>query len=477
MQVTETLSDGLKRAYTVVVPATELESRRSARLADLGKTLRLPGFRPGKVPMTIVRQRYGTAVSAEVLQESVDEATQQVISERGLRPAMQPKVNVTAVEDMVGDATRDLEFNVELEVLPEIAMPDFASLSLTRMKAEVAAEAVDKALAELASRNRELVDVEEERGAEKGETLVVDFLGKVEGEPFPGGEAKDLPVEVGGGGFIPGFTEQIEGMRAGESRTITVTFPAEYGATNLAGKEATFDITAKKLQKPVETAIDDGFAEKIGFENLAELRQLLTDRMQREYDQLSRLRLKRALLDDLSERANFTPPQGMVDAEFAQIWDRIEADRTAGRLDGDDAAKDEETLRTEYRAIADRRVRLGLLLAEIGRTNGIGVTSDEMTRAMRAEAMRYPGQEMQVMEFFRKNPQIAENLRGPIFEEKVVDYVVELASVTDLIVTPEELAREPGEANAAAAGAEGASVPARGDVESGEGEADQAQPG
>ncbi len=449
MQVTETLSDGLKRAYTVVVPATELESRRTARLADLGKTLRLPGFRPGKVPMTIVRQRFGTAVSAEVLQESVDEATQQVISERGLRPAMQPKVNVTAVEDMVGNATRDLEFNVELEVMPDITMPDFASVSLTRLKAEVAPESVDKALAEIASRTRELVDVEEARGAEKGETLVVDFVGKVDGTPFPGGEAKDMAIEVGGGGFIPGFTEQLEGLRPGEERTLNVSFPAEYGAAELAGKDATFEVTAKKLQKPLESALDDAFAEKIGFENLAEVRQVVTDRMQREYDQLSRLRLKRQLLDALAERAAFVPPEGMVEAEFAQIWGRIEADRQAGRLDAEDAAKDEETLKSEYRAIADRRVRLGLLLAEIGRTNGITVTNDELTRAMRAEAMRYPGQESQVMEFFSKNPQMVENLRGPIFEEKVVDYVVELASVTEQTVTPEELARDPDEAAAA----------------------------
>ncbi len=442
MQVTETLSDGLKRAYSVVVPATEIESRRTERLTTLGKTLRLPGFRPGKVPMTVVRQRFGTAVIAEVLQESVDEATQQVISDRGLRPAMQPRVNVTSI-DMAGKETKDLAFDVELEVLPEITLPDFAALSLTRLKAEVPPETVDKALAELAARNRELSAVEEDRGAEPGETLTVDFVGKVDGTVFPGGTATDMNVEVGGGGFIPGFTEQLAGMRAGESRTITVTFPEEYGAKELAGKEATFEVTAKALRRPVETVLDDAFGEKIGFENLADLRQALTDRMQREYDQLSRLRLKRQLLDALAAQATFAPPQGMVDAEFEQIWQRLEADRKEGRLDADDAAKDEETLKAEYRAIADRRVRLGLMLAEIGRSNGITVTQDEMTRAVRAEAMRYPGQEAQVMEFFRNNPQLAENLRGPIFEEKVVDYVIELASVTDQTVTPEELARDP----------------------------------
>ncbi len=442
MQVTETLSDGLKRGYDVVVPATDIETRRTARLTDLGKSLRLPGFRPGKVPMQVVRQRFGTAVSAEVLQESVDEATQQVISDRGLRPAMQPKVNVTSI-DMVGKESKDLEFHVELEILPEIAMPDFAGLALTRLKADVPAESVDKALAELAARNREFADVEEDRGADKGETLTVDFVGMVDGNAFPGGTATDMDVEVGGAGFIPGFTEQLEGMRAGETRTISVSFPEDYGVKDLAGKAASFEVTAKKLRRSVETALDDAFGEKIGFENLADLRQAITDRMQREYDQLSRLRLKRQLLDALAEKAMFTPPQSMVDAEFEQIWQRLETDRKEGRLDAEDAAKDEETLKAEYRAIADRRVRLGLLLAEIGRSNGVTVSTDEMTRAMRAEAMRYPGQEAQVMEFFRKNPQLAENLRGPIFEEKVVDYVVELAGVTDRTVSPEELARDP----------------------------------
>jgi trigger factor len=232
-------------------------------------------------------------------------------------------------------------------------------------------------------------------------------------------------------------------MRPGEARTLEVTFPEEYGVKDLAGKQARFEVTAKQLRRAVEPAVDEAFAEKIGFENLAELRQAITDRMQREYDQLARLRLKRQLLDGLAERATFAAPEGMVQAEFDQIWQRLEADRKEGRLDQEDQAKDEETLRAEYRAIADRRVRLGLLLAEIGRVNGIAVTDDEMTRAMRAEAMRYPGQETQVMEFFRRNPQLAENLRGPIFEEKVVDYVIELARVTEETVTPSELAREP----------------------------------
>jgi trigger factor len=446
MQVTETLSEGLKRAYTVVVPAADIESKRSARLANLGKTLALPGFRPGKVPLTVVRQRYGTAVTAEVLEASVSEATQQVLSDRGLRPALQPKVDVVNL-DVAGGTASDLEFKVELELLPEITLPDFGTISLTRMKAEAAPETVDKALAEVARRNRELVEVpaEElgERGAASGEVLTVDYVGRIEGVEFPGGTGTDIEVEIGGEGFIPGFSEQLAGMRPGETRTIEVTFPAEYGVPDLAGKAATFEVTGKKLSRSLVPELDDELAKKLGFDDLAAVREAVTKRIQGEYDQLSRLRLKRRLLDALADVTKFASPDGMVEQEFGQIWQRLEADRKAGRLDEDDKDKDEETLKSDYRAIAERRVRLGLLLAEIGRVNSITVAPDEMTRAMRMEALRYPGQEQQVMEFFRQNPRATETLRGPIYEEKVVDFVLELAKVDDQTVTPEELAKEP----------------------------------
>ncbi len=441
MQVTETLSEGLKRAYTVIVPAADIETRRGKRLAELGKTLKLPGFRPGKVPLPVVKQRYGTAVSAEVLEDSVNEATQQVLSDRGLRAAMQPKVDVISIED-----TKDLEFKVEVELLPDVPMPDFGAIEVTRMKAEPQPETIDKALHDIATRQRELVEETEPRPAATGDFLTVDFEGKIDGTPFAGGAGTDVDVEIGGAGFIPGFTEQMEGMSPGETRVIDVTFPEQYGSKELAGKAATFDITAKKLKKSVLPAIDDDLGQKLGLEGLQQLRDVLNQQVQREYDQLSRMRVKRQLLDALAKVATFEVPPGMVQAEFDQIWQRVEADRKQGQVDTDDAGKDDETLRTEYRGIAERRVRLGLLLAEIGRVNSITVTSDELTRAMRTEAARYPGQEAQVMEFFRKNPQGAEGLRGPIFEDKVVDFVLELAKVTETMVTPEELGREPDEA-------------------------------
>jgi trigger factor len=440
MQVTEVANEGLKRAYQVVVPAGDIAAERQKRLDQLGKDLRLPGFRPGKVPPKVVASRYGQAVMGEVLEESVSSASRQVVTDRGLRPALQPKIELVNFADGA-----DLEFKMELEVLPEVPMPEFAGIALERLKAEPTEEQVAKALDSVAARNRRLEDIEEPRPAAKGEVLVCDFVGRLigedgtPGEPFPGGSATDMPIEVGGEGFIPGFTEQLEGLAPGETRTIEVTFPEEYGAKDVAGKRTAFDVTAKSLKRPVTPAVDDELAKAVGFDSLDALREMIRGQLQREYDGLSRLKVKRALLDALAERASFPVPEGMVGAEFTQIWQRVEADLKADRLDEDDKGKDEETLKADYRAIAERRIRLGLLLSEIGRTNNITVTAEELGRAMRAEAGRYPGQEQAVMEFFRKNPQAAENLRSPIFEEKVVDFMLELAKVEEKTVAPEEL--------------------------------------
>ena len=438
MLVTETLSEGLKRAFSVVVPAADVAERRAKRLAELARTVNLPGFRPGKVPMSVITKRFAGGVMAEVLEESVNKATSDLLDERGLRAANQPQVDLVKAEP-----DSDIEFTVSFELFPTIEMPDFGAIELTRLTATPDDESLTKALEGLAQRQRELNVVEEARAAVKGEVLTVDFLGKIDGVPFQGGDAKDMDIEVGGDGFIPGFTDQLEGMSAGDFKVIDVQFPAEYGAAELAGKAATFDITAKTLKIQVLPAVDDALAQKLGFEALVEVKGLIGQQMQREYDQLSRVRVKRQLLDALAKITAFPVPDSMLSGEFDQIWQRIEADRKEGKLDAEDAGKDDETLKAEYRAIAERRVRLGLLLAEIGRVNGITVTADEMTRAMRAEAGRYQGQEQMVMDFFRKNPQAAESLRGPIFEEKVVDFVLELAKVTDQVVTPEELAKEP----------------------------------
>lgn len=440
MQVTETLSEGLKRGFTITVPAAELAQKRDARLKEVAANLTLPGFRPGKVPVSLARQRHGEAVRAEVLEQAVSGALRSVLEERGLRPAGQPQVELVSGQE---DDGKDLEFKIETEILPEITVPDLSDLSLTRLKAVASDEAVDKIVADVAKRQRTFETVEEERPAVQGDVVSVDFVGKRDGVPFDGGTAQDVNVEIGGEGFIPGFAEQIEGMKAGEEKIITVTFPENYGAEELAGKEATFDITVKALKKPVDAPIDDELAKQLGFETLDQLRDLVRKQIEGEYEQLTRLRIKRDLLDALATKTDFQAPQGMVDAEFEQIWQRVEADRKAGQLDDEDKDKDEDTLRADYRKIAERRVKLGLLLAEIGRKNAITVTQDELGRAMRAEAMRYQGQEKEVFAFFQNNPQAIESLRGPIFENKVVDYLIELAKVEDKEVTPEELSDIP----------------------------------
>ena len=440
MLVTETLSEGLKRGYTVSVPSASIESKRTAKLAELGKTLRLPGFRPGKVPASLVKQRYGQAVLGEVLEACVNGATEALISERKLRSVTKPRVEVTSA---FGE--NDLEFKVEVEIFPEFALPDLSQISLTRFTAEVPAEKVDDALNEIAKRQGNRVDVEEDRGAEMGDVLVVDFAGSVDGVPFDGGTGSDMAVELGGEGFIPGFAEGMVGMKVGESRDVAVTFPAEYHAKNLAGQPAVFAITAKKLQKSVTPELNDEFATTLGFDSLDKLRELISNQIKREYDQLSRLRIKRDLLDVLAGLVDFDVPESMVEAEFAQIWARLDQDRKNGQLDPEDAAKDEDTLKAEYRAIAVRRVRLGLLLAQIGLENKIVIQPEELNRAIQAEAMRYRGQEAQVFDFFRKNPQALESLRGPIFEDKVVDFLLELAKIEDKIVAPDELSIDPEE--------------------------------
>lgn len=457
MQVTETLSDGLKRAFTVVLPSADVENRRVERLAEVSKTLRLPGFRPGKVPPSVVRQRYGTAIAAEVVEESVQAAVQQVLAERGLRPAIQPSVDLVNQDAVAASGvTADLEFKMALEILPDITLPDFSAIALTRLKAEVSDEVLGKALENLAVRNRTYAEIPADelggRGAEAGELVVMDYTGRVDGEEFAGGKATDARVEVGGEGFIPRFTEQVAGIRPGETRTIKVIFPEGYAAAHLAGKEAEFELAAKRIERASTPAIDDAFAQRLSFETLDELKDFVRSQIGREYDQLSRTRLKRDLLDRLHEKVSFALPPSLVETEFGQIWARVEADRKAGTLDEEDKAKDEDALKADYRAIAERRVKLGLLLAEVGRQNNIGISNEELSRAMRAEAMNYPGQESQILEFFRQNPRAVDTLRGPIFEEKAVDLVISRTSVSDRVVSPEELAREPEENAAPAAG-------------------------
>ncbi|HVY14386.1 MAG TPA: trigger factor [Rhodopila sp.] len=454
MQVTETLSEGLKRGYTVVLPLADLDARRNERLTTLGKTLRLPGFRPGKVPFPIVKQRYGTAVSAEVLEESVSEATQKVLTDRGLRPALQPKIDL--VTENPTALAADLEFKVELELLPDITLPDFGTIELKRVKAEVPADKIEQALSEIAKRYATLEPIPAEtieargHGAVNGEVLTVDFVGKIDGVAFEGGTATDAVVEIGGKDFIPGFAEGLEGAKPGEVRTLNVTFPETYGSKDLAGKPAVFEVTVKQVNTSIVPAVDDEFAKKLAFETLDDLREAVRSRQQSEFDDVSRMRIKKDLLDVLSKLADFPVPPSILSQEFDQIWRQLEQAREAGTEDAEDKGKDEATLRADYGAIAERRVRTGLLLAEIGRVNGIAVTEQELNQALYRRAMQFTGQEAQMLELFRKHPQLTDSVRGPLLEDKVVDFVLELAKVTEETVTPDELMADPEETKAAA---------------------------
>ena len=438
MQVTETLNEGLKRGFTVVVPEPELAAKREKRLAEIAKTVQIPGFRPGKVPLSMVRKRYGEAVSAEIAEAVINETSSQLMSERNLRPAVQPKFELTST-----GSGAELEYKLEMEVLPEVALPDLSGVTLDKPVAQVPESAIEDSLKNIAQSRQSFDAVEEPRPAAAGERLTVDFIGRIGGEAFEGGTANDVNVVVNGPGFIPGFAEQLEGAQPGETRTIQVTFPADYGAKDLAGKDAEFEITVKALAVPATPEIDDELAKQAGAESLEDLRKKIAENIGRQYEQQTRLKLKRALLDVLAERADFEAPVSLVDAEFGAIWQQVEAEKAAGNTDPEDAEKDEDTLRAEYKAIADRRVRLGLLVAEIGRAANVAVNDQELQRAMINEALRYGPQAMQVVEFFRKNPDQMERFRGPIFEDKVIDHLLGQINQTEVTVTPEELEADP----------------------------------
>ena len=445
MQVTETLAEGLKRQFTVKLPAQELDQKLDQRLRQLSATMRLPGFRPGKVPLPLLKKRYGGSVMGEILEQAVQDSSSRAMAERGLRPATMPKIEITAF----GEGT-DLEYTMALELLPEIKPIDFATLDLERLKAEVADETVEQTVERMRERAKRSEPVDPPRPAASGDVVVIDFEGKVGGEKFAGGEATDFPLELGSNRFIPGFEDQLVGASAGETRTVEVTFPADYPAEQLAGQAATFAVTVKEVRAPVVAALDDEFAKSVGFDTLDALRQAVRQQIERDYAAAARLKLKRQLLDKLAETHHFTVPDGMVDGEFEGIWKQLQQAKEQGRLEPDQAAKSDDELKAEYRAIAERRVRLGLLLSEVGRLNNIQVNEDELKRAMIEEARRYPGQERQVIEHYRKNREAMDDLRAPIFEEKVVDFIVEMAKIRERAVTPTELFADEDEAPAAA---------------------------
>lgn len=437
MQVTETRTEGLKREYKVLISAKDLDEKMTGRLQELGAKVRVPGFRPGKVPIKVLKQRFGKSVMGEVLERAVTDSSNQAISERGLRPAMQPKIEITSF-----DEGKDLEYTMALEILPDIEPMDFSALELERLTIEVEDEAVDETLSDLAKAQRRTKALDQPRPAQKGDVLVLDFKGTVDGEEYPGMAAEDHHLELGSSSFIEGFEDQLIGAAIGETREVKVTFPEAYANERLAGREAVFTVTIKNILERVAVPVDDELAKAVGEADLTTLKARARERLEAEHREVARSRLKRQLLDKLAEAHDFPVPEGMVDAEFDAIWKQVAQDRERGQLDPEDAAKSEDELKEEYRGIAERRVRLGLLISEVGRRNGIEVSQDEVNRALLREAQRHPGREREVFEFYQRTPEAIANLRAPLFEDKVIDFIVDLAKTSERSVTPAEFREE-----------------------------------
>jgi trigger factor len=436
MQISETNTEGLKREFTVTVEAADIERQVNAKLEELRQAVRLPGFRPGKVPLTLLRQRYGRSVMGEVLERTVNDSTAEAMRERNLRPALQPKVEITQFNEGA-----NLEYKMAVEILPDIVPMNFAELALERLKPDIPDEDVNASLERLAKGQRK--QEKAERAAQKGDVVVIDFIGSSDGNPIPGAAANDYALELGSGGFIPGFEDQLVGASAGEERSFDITFPADYGSADLAGKPASFAVKVKEVRGLAEQAVDEALAKALGMDTLDELRKTVREQIERDYGRLARQKLKRDLLDRLAERHHFPVPDGMVQIEFDTIWKQVEEERKRTKPEGSApepvSAEDDKKLRDDYHAIAERRVRLGLLLSEVGRANNITVTQDELNRGLLETARRFPGQERQVIEYYRKNPQLLDGLRAPIYEDKVVDFIVGLAQVSERAIPPKEL--------------------------------------
>jgi trigger factor len=445
MQVTETSTDGLKREFRVVVPATDLSTRVNDRLTQMKDQVKINGFRPGKVPVSHLKRVYGRAVMAETIDQMVRETNAKIVTDRGFKLAMDPKITMTEDKDEIEgviEGKTDLAYTIALEVVPQITLGDFKSIKLERLTTEVSEADIDDALDKIAAQNRPYAAKADGSTAESGDRVTISFVGTIDGVPFEGGSGEDVPVIIGSNSFIPGFEEQLIGIASGESRTVNVTFPPNYASEQLAWKAASFAVTAKSVESPGPVTVDDAFATSLGIESLARLRAAVKERIAMEHGAASRQKLKRALLDRLDAMHKFEAPPTLVEEEFKNVWNTVLADLKSQNRTFEDEGTTEEKASAEYRAIADRRVRLGLVLAEIGEKNNIRVAEDEMSRGVVERVRQYPGREKEVWDFYQKNPNALASVRAPIFEEKVVDFLVELADLTEKPVTKEELYKE-----------------------------------
>ena len=443
MQVTETLNEGLKRKLSVVIPKSDLTTRLDARLGELKDRANIKGFRPGKVPATYLKKVYGKSAMAEVMQDAINATVSDALTERSERAAAQPKVDLPedqGVLNLVLDGESDLAFDVSYEVLPAVELMDFHGLKLDRPLVEIEDADVDKEMQRVFRQNRGYEPKGEDGVVATGDNLGLSFVGKIDGKPFAGGSSDHAHLIVGSGDFIPGFEDQLVGMKKGEAREVSVTFPADYQNEELRNKAAVFDVTILHIDAPNAGELDDEFAKRVGLENLDALRTAVKDQMGTALQSMGRQAIKRQILDALDEGHKFDVPQQLVEAEFNTIWERVKHEVEHHGRSFEDEGTTEEEARAQYQKIAERRVRLGLVVAEIGNKNKVEVTEDEHQQALIAEVRRFPGQEQQVYDYYRKNPQALAGLRAPVFENKVVDYVAELATQTDKKMTREELA-------------------------------------
>ena len=443
MQVVEKSNEGLSRVIAVTIPVAELNQKLDAKLKEVAPQMKLKGFRPGKVPMSHVKKTFGRDLMGEIVNDALNTSSQKALDDAKVRPAAPAEMKLTSDMDKVIAGQEDLAYEMALEVMPDFSPTDVKKLKLARPTYEASDADLDEALAELAGQAK---SYEDKKGkavkAADGDEVTIDFLGKLDGEPFEGGAAEDAQLVIGSNRFIPGFEEQLKGAKVGDETVLNVTFPADYQAANLAGKAVTFDVKVKAIKAEAPAVVDEDFAKRIGIESLDKLKELLRTNLNQQYTGAARFKLKRALLDALDKAHDFPLPPKMVEAEFDGIWQQVQADKDAGRLPPEDVKKSEKKLKDEYHKIAERRVRLGLVLAEIGRANNVQVTDQELNNAIMNEARNYPGQERQVLDFYRQNPNAAAQMRAPIYEEKVCDLIFDTAKVTDTPITKEELLKE-----------------------------------
>ena len=443
MQITQTVSEDLHRQFTVTVPASELDSRVVARLEEMKPRMQLKGFRPGKAPISFLKKQFGKSLMGEVVEQAVNEGSQKAISDNQLKPALTPRIEPVGDVQQVVDGKADLQFTVTVDLMPDFQAADVSTLKVEKLVADVSDADVDEALGRIAAQSRTYTARPEGEAAQKDDTVVIDFVGSIDGVEFEGGKGEGFNLTLGSNQFIPGFEDQLIGAKAGEQRDVKVPFPADYHAAELAGKDAVFAVTVKEVKAPEATPLDDSLAQKMGLDTIGTLKERVRDQIKGEFTAASRLHLKRRILDALDAAHTFALPPQMVEGEFKAIWAQVEAELQREGKTAADEGKTEEELRAEYHAIAERRVRLGLVLGKLGEQNGITITGDEVQRAIMNRVRQFPGHEQRLYDYYAKNPQAQAEIRAPLFEDKVVDFIAELAQVTDKKVDRETLFKDP----------------------------------